>query len=399
MWLQRAWLGALLLCWRRAPPACADHAARAAPPPAGTGPPPWPAQRRPAAATTSGRSTAPLDPGPVIPSLRIRHARPARALLGDQRRKAARLARLSEGSHLAGERPLRRFQIRRRSRRPAPRHGRRRSRRRARRQRHRRPLGRASPSTHRRPDGRRDRLLAAGEIGHVLLIRLQPPALCAGQSGPDRRPLRLPPGHLRRSARKEAISISCDTSASLDAFQVGSARAGRRTTAGSNAPEFCRCSVTCFCSCPRRRGLEHQGAHPAHAHRRRAARLTILDTRRHARKWLRQRCERLDMEAERQWFMTQRRGIVQASFQRIPDGKGKHPAEMMDAVITVFFIEVENRFCIAARGIAVTATFQIRADRCVIIDFTVEDNPNGSILVRHWLVAAAQIHDAQAPEP
>jgi hypothetical protein len=71
----------------------------------------------------------------------------------------------------------------------------------------------------------------------------------------------------------------------------------------------------------------------------------------------------------------------------------------MNAVITVFFVEVENGFGIAARGVTVTATFQIRADRSVIIDFAVEDNPNGSVLVRHWLVATAQIHNAQTPEP
>src|ERR1700674_4883369 len=72
---------------------------------------------------------------------------------------------------------------------------------------------------------------------------------------------------------------------------------------------------------------------------------------------------------------------------------------MSNAISSVFFIQVDNRFGVASRGITGTAASQTGTDRCMIIDFAVEDNPNGPILVGHRLVASAQIHNAESPEP
>src|ERR1700738_4123200 len=71
---------------------------------------------------------------------------------------------------------------------------------------------------------------------------------------------------------------------------------------------------------------------------------------------------------------------------------------MLDTVIAIFFIEFDDCLGVASRGVAVATTFQIGADRRVIIDLAVEDDPNGSILVRHRLMSTAQVDNTEAPE-
>src|SRR6516164_4147626 len=59
---------------------------------------------------------------------------------------------------------------------------------------------------------------------------------------------------------------------------------------------------------------------------------------------------------------------------------------------------MNDGFRIASRGVAMAEVFKCRAKVTVIIDLSVEDDPHGPILIRHWLMPAAQIHDTEPTE-
>jgi hypothetical protein len=72
----------------------------------------------------------------------------------------------------------------------------------------------------------------------------------------------------------------------------------------------------------------------------------------------------------------------------VPDGEGEHPAQAGDALRTVLLIGVKDGFGIGAGGVAMAGLFQIGTKIRVVEDFAVESDPEGLVLVGHWLVAA-----------
>ena len=81
----------------------------------------------------------------------------------------------------------------------------------------------------------------------------------------------------------------------------------------------------------------------------------------------------------------------------IPYRKGEHPAQIFHAVAAVLFIQVDNRFRVASRAIAVATGFQFGAQLHMVIDFTVEDDPKALVLIRNRLMASLYIDDAEPP--
>jgi hypothetical protein len=72
---------------------------------------------------------------------------------------------------------------------------------------------------------------------------------------------------------------------------------------------------------------------------------------------------------------------------------------MMNAVISIVFIEVEDRFGIAISGIAMTALFEYWSKFGMIVDFSVEDDPKSSVFIAHGLMPTRQINNAEATKP
>ena len=60
---------------------------------------------------------------------------------------------------------------------------------------------------------------------------------------------------------------------------------------------------------------------------------------------------------------------------------------------------MQNGFGVAVRPELMAPRQEVRAQIAIVIDFTVEGNPDGLVLVGDGLVAARQINDAQAPVP
>src|SRR5208337_367094 len=65
----------------------------------------------------------------------------------------------------------------------------------------------------------------------------------------------------------------------------------------------------------------------------------------------------------------------------------------------ILLVKMQNGFGVAVRPELMAPGEEIRAQIAVVIDFTVESNPDGLVLVGDGLVAARQINNAQAPVP
>ncbi|PYU09828.1 MAG: hypothetical protein DMG37_22225 [Acidobacteria bacterium] len=71
---------------------------------------------------------------------------------------------------------------------------------------------------------------------------------------------------------------------------------------------------------------------------------------------------------------------------------------MRDAIVTVFFVKMDNRLRIAIGSEPVTTLFQTGAKFSVVIDLAVKNDPNVPVLIAHRLMPAGQIHDTQPAE-
>src|SRR5262249_13781892 len=81
----------------------------------------------------------------------------------------------------------------------------------------------------------------------------------------------------------------------------------------------------------------------------------------------------------------------------VPNRKCEHPTKMLHAITPIFFIEVNDHLCIAVGPKSVAACDQILSQRQLIIDFTVEDDPNCCVLITQRLMSMHDINDAHAP--
>jgi hypothetical protein len=80
----------------------------------------------------------------------------------------------------------------------------------------------------------------------------------------------------------------------------------------------------------------------------------------------------------------------------VPQGKGKHAVERLQAMLAHFFVEVDDNFGIAPALEAVTSLLQTFSQGAIIVDFAVADDPDGAVFVADGLPAAVQVNDAQA---
>jgi hypothetical protein len=90
-------------------------------------------------------------------------------------------------------------------------------------------------------------------------------------------------------------------------------------------------------------------------------------------------------------------GEQEALAGAVPDGEGEHPLQPLDAALAFLFVEMEDRLRVAAAPVVVAEGLQSRAQRGVVVDLPVEDDPHRAVFVRHRLMAAGHVHDGQPP--
>src|SRR6266850_200753 len=89
-------------------------------------------------------------------------------------------------------------------------------------------------------------------------------------------------------------------------------------------------------------------------------------------------------------------GDKKLSAARVPYGKSKHSAQVLDTFLSKIFIKVDDHFRIAGRRKCVAATLQLLPKFVKVVNFAVEDRDDGSIFIADGLLTSAQVNDAQA---
>jgi hypothetical protein len=83
----------------------------------------------------------------------------------------------------------------------------------------------------------------------------------------------------------------------------------------------------------------------------------------------------------------------------VPDGEGEHPAESIHAIFAILFVHVEDDFRVRDCGEVVPLGQEFGRQFTVIVDLSVENDPQGKILIGDGLVAGCEINNAQPPHP
>src|SRR5208282_3795028 len=81
---------------------------------------------------------------------------------------------------------------------------------------------------------------------------------------------------------------------------------------------------------------------------------------------------------------------------RVPNGESKHAAQLFDATVAVFLVEVEDDFGIAGRAEVMAARGELWAEFIGVVALAVVGDPYGGIFVAHGHGAArAEVHNCQ----
>src|SRR5215213_1162155 len=80
----------------------------------------------------------------------------------------------------------------------------------------------------------------------------------------------------------------------------------------------------------------------------------------------------------------------------VPDGEGKHAAQVFRAVSAELIVGVNDGFGVAVGVESVAQLFEFLAQLEVVVDLAVEDDPRATIRVVNWLLAALEVDDCEA---
>ena len=71
--------------------------------------------------------------------------------------------------------------------------------------------------------------------------------------------------------------------------------------------------------------------------------------------------------------------------------------QLLDDAVAVLFVQMDDRFGVAARSIAMPLRLEAGPQRGVVVDLAVEGDPHAAVLVGHRLLAGrADVDDGQA---
>ena len=90
-------------------------------------------------------------------------------------------------------------------------------------------------------------------------------------------------------------------------------------------------------------------------------------------------------------------GDEKLTFRFVPDRKGKHAPQILDAIASVGFVQMQDRLGVAAVLKFVAASDEIFAMVGVVIDLAVINDRASAVAVKHRLRSVGDIDDAQAP--
>ena len=81
----------------------------------------------------------------------------------------------------------------------------------------------------------------------------------------------------------------------------------------------------------------------------------------------------------------------------VPQGNREHATKHRERLLAPLLVGVDNRLGVARGGESMTACREIRAECHVVVDFAVEDDPDGAALVGDGLLSRGHIDNGQTP--
>jgi hypothetical protein len=69
---------------------------------------------------------------------------------------------------------------------------------------------------------------------------------------------------------------------------------------------------------------------------------------------------------------------------------------MLNALASVLLVQMDDSLCVAFGAIPVATRFEIFSQILVVINFTVEDNPDVSVFIAQGLMSGLNVDDAEA---
>src|SRR6266542_4432593 len=81
--------------------------------------------------------------------------------------------------------------------------------------------------------------------------------------------------------------------------------------------------------------------------------------------------------------ITRREQLVLA---RVVDGEGKHSVQASKAVVSPLLVSLEHDFRVALRAKGMYEGLQLPTNLAVVVDLAIVSDPDGSVVVAHWLV-------------
>ena len=92
---------------------------------------------------------------------------------------------------------------------------------------------------------------------------------------------------------------------------------------------------------------------------------------------------------------TRSRASSRRRASRIPDGEREHAAETLDARVAPLLVAVHDDFGVRVRPEAMSAAFELGAQRRKVVDLAVEDDPHRVVFVRQRLLPGRNVDDAE----
>ena len=80
----------------------------------------------------------------------------------------------------------------------------------------------------------------------------------------------------------------------------------------------------------------------------------------------------------------------------VPQSESKHPAQPAEEIESLFLVEVNNDLGVRSCAEAVPFGFELLTKGREVIDFAVQDNPQGFVFIGDGLMAARNVNDAEA---
>src|SRR5450432_372255 len=90
-------------------------------------------------------------------------------------------------------------------------------------------------------------------------------------------------------------------------------------------------------------------------------------------------------------------GNKQSLLARIPNRECEHSAQMLHALATVLFVDVNDGFRVAMCTITMSSRLKLFPQSGMIVNFAVKYDPDRAVLVAERLVPRRNVNDAQAP--